>query len=70
MHISRLHKFEDEYLISFTEEDASRLGLIEGRMIEFTFEKIADPESSLSEEELAKVDRDYLSFKEQLERLG
>lgn len=70
MHISRLHKFEDEYHIAFTAEDASRLGLIEGSMIDFTLEKIENPDSSLSEEEVAKVNRDYLLFEEQLETLG
>lgn len=70
MHISRLHKFEDEYLIAFTAEDASRLGIIEGSMIDFTLEKIENPDSSLSEEEVAKVNRDYLLFEEQLETLG
>lgn len=67
MHVSRLHKSGDEYLIAFSEEDAARLDLIEGSTIEFTLTKIEDPSSSLAEEQRGKIDREYESFRHYLE---
>lgn len=69
MHISRLHKWKDEYIFTIAEEDAARLGLAEGSLIDFDLTRIDDPASSLREEERTKVNHEYISFKQQLDRL-